>query len=123
ALEAGLSLRSDSIEQSQHRLSRFNDAVTDDDLTSPGVAAKVRATDIAGYLDANLHPVRRVTLRGGLRADGLSYMTEDQGGKSAGQTRSALGAQLSKRGSVDVVILPGLNALVSYGEGFRSPQA
>ena len=123
ALEAGLSLRSDSIEQSQHRLSRYNDAVTDDESTSPGVAAKVRASDVGGYLDLSLHPIRRVTLRGGLRLDGLSYMTEDDGGKSAGQTRSALGAQLSKRGTLDVVILPGLNALISYGEGFRSPQA
>jgi outer membrane cobalamin receptor len=123
ALEAGLSLRSDAIEQSQHHLSRFNDVVADDESTSPGVAAKVRATDVAGYLDLSLHPIRRVSLRGGLRLDGLSYMTEDAGGKSAGQTRSALGAQLSKRGTLDVVIFPGLNAQVSYGEGFRSPQA
>lgn len=122
ALEAGVSLRTDSIAQSQHRLSRFNDSVTDD-ARSPGVAAQVRATDAAAYLDASLHPVRRVTLRGGLRADGLSYLTEDRGAASAGQTRSALGAQLSKRGTLDVVLLPGLSALGSYGEGFRSPQA
>jgi hypothetical protein len=62
-------------------------------------------------------------LRGGLRLDGLAYLTEDRGGKSAGQARSTLGAQLSKRGTLDVAILPGLNALLSYGEGFRSPQA
>ncbi|HYQ16700.1 MAG TPA: TonB-dependent receptor, partial [Polyangiaceae bacterium] len=37
--------------------------------------------------------------------------------------RSALGAQLSKRGTLDVVLIPGLNAVASYGEGFRSPQA
>jgi TonB-dependent receptor-like protein len=122
SLEAGLSLRTDSIEQSQHRLSRFNDEVTDDTLT-PGVQAKLRASDAAAYLDASVHPLRRVALRGGLRADGLSYLTEDQGGKSAGQTRSALGAQLSKRGTLDVVVMPGLNAVASYGEGFRSPQA
>jgi len=122
ALEAGLLLRSDSIEQSQHRLSLRNDLVTDD-LLSQGIDAEVRATDAAGYLDASLHPVRRVTLRGGLRADGLSYMTDDKGGKAAGQTRSALGAQLSKRGTLDVIVFPGLNALASYGEGFRSPQA
>ena len=122
SLDAGLSLRSDFIEQSQHRLAHVNDLVTDD-TQHPGVDAKVRATNVAGYVDATLHPLRRVTLRAGLRADGLSYLTEDLGGKSAGQARSALGAQLSKRGTLDVVVLPGLNAVASYGEGFRSPQA
>ncbi|HYP86752.1 MAG TPA: TonB-dependent receptor, partial [Polyangiaceae bacterium] len=122
ALEAGISVRTDSIEQSQHRLSRFNSEVTDDTLT-PGVQAKVRASSAAAYLDAAVHPLRRVTLRGGLRADGLSYLTEDGGGKSGGQNRSALGAQLSKRGTLDVVLMPGLDAVASYGEGFRSPQA
>jgi iron complex outermembrane recepter protein len=96
--------------------------VTDDALR-PSVQARVRASDVAGYVDVALHPIRRVTLRGGLRADGLAYLTEDRGGKSAGQTRAALGAQLSKRGTLDVVLIPGLNAVVSYGEGFRSPQA
>ncbi|HET9959701.1 MAG TPA: TonB-dependent receptor, partial [Polyangiaceae bacterium] len=33
------------------------------------------------------------------------------------------GAQLSKRGTLDVALRPGLHALLSYGEGFRSPQA
>lgn len=122
-IEAGLYLRTDAIEQSQHRLSLLDDRVTDDAPNATrGVQAKVRATDAAGYLDLSLHPVRRVTLRGGLRADGLSYLTED-GGSGGNQTRSAIGAQLSKRGTLDVVIVPGLNALVSYGEGFRSPQA
>jgi iron complex outermembrane receptor protein len=122
SLTAGLSLRGDFIEQSQHRLSLRNDLVTDDAL-QPGVQAKVRASDVAGYVDLALHPIRRVTLRGGVRADGLAYLTEDRGGKSAGQTRSALGVQLSKRGTVDVTLIPGLNAVASYGEGFRSPQA
>ncbi len=122
SLDAGLSLRRDFIEQSQQGLARVNDLVTDNEL-HPGIKAQVRATNVAGYVDASLRPLRRVTLRAGLRADGLSYLTEDKGGKSAGQARSALGAQLSKRGTLDVVVLPGLNALASYGEGFRSPQA
>ncbi len=128
SLEAGLSLRTDAIEQSQDPVSRLDSAITDEvtsggAIRSPGVQAKVRATDAAAYVDASLHPLRRVTLRGGLRADGLSYSTEDSGGDSAGQARSALGAQLSKRATLDVVALPGLNAVASYGEGFRSPQA
>ncbi|HTV21054.1 MAG TPA: TonB-dependent receptor [Polyangiaceae bacterium] len=122
SLEAGVALRSDAIRQSQHRLSAVNDRVTDDELT-PGIDARVRATDAAGYLDVGVHPLPRLTLRAGLRADALSYMTEDESGGAQGQARSALGAQLSKRGTADVVLLPGLHALFSYGEGFRSPQA
>jgi hypothetical protein len=122
AIEAGLSLRSDAIRQSQHRLSLLTDRVTDDEQ-SPGIEAEVRATDAAGYLDLNLHPVRRLSVRAGLRADALAYLSEDHGGTSGGQARSSIGAQLAKRGTIDVAVMPGLNALLSYGEGFRSPQA
>src|SRR5690606_7023136 len=122
SLEAGVSLRSDAIRQSQHRLSSLDARVTDDELT-PGIDARVRATDAAGYVDLGLHPLPRLTLRAGLRADALSYLTEDESGGAEGQARSALGAQLSKRATLDVLALPGLRALFSYGEGFRSPQA
>jgi iron complex outermembrane receptor protein len=122
SLEAGVSLRSDAVRQSQHRLSTLNDRVTDDEQ-SQGIDAEVRGSDVAGYLDLALHPLDRLSLRAGLRADALSYMTEDRGGAAQGQTRSALGAQLSKRATLDVAVLPRLHALVSYGEGFRSPQA
>jgi TonB family protein len=121
-LEVGVSLRSDVIQQSQHRLSLLNDRVTDD-AQNPGIDANVRATDAAGYFDVSLQPLSRLTLRAGLRADALSYRTEDRGGEAEGQTRSALGAQLSKRGTIDLGLMPGLRALLSYGEGFRSPQA
>jgi TonB family protein len=122
SLEAGVSLRSDAVRQSQHRLSTLNDRVTDDEL-SPGVDADVRGTDAAAHVDLALYPLERLTLRAGLRADALSYITEDRGGGAEGQTRSALGAQLSKRATIDVALLPRLRALLSYGEGFRSPQA
>jgi hypothetical protein len=87
------------------------------------VDAEVHATNAAGYVDASLNPWNRLALRAGLRADALAYSSQDRGGASAGQARSALGAQLSKRGTLDLALLPGLNALISYGEGFRSPQA
>jgi len=117
-LEAGVMLRSDSIRQSQHRLSLVDDRVTDDEL-SPGIDARVRATDATGYIDLELHPLPRLSLRGGLRADALAYSTEEAGGAA----RSALGGQLSKRATAELVLLPGLHAVASYGEGFRSPQA
>jgi outer membrane receptor protein involved in Fe transport len=42
---------------------------------------------------------------------------------TASQARAAQGAHLGKKGTVDFLVLPGLHALASYGEGFRSPQA
>jgi hypothetical protein len=114
SLEAGVFMRNDSIEQSQDRLAIANDAVLENE-----VDAKVHATDVAGYVDFGLHPISRVSVRGGLRLDALSYRTEE----ATGQSRSAFGAQLAKRGTLDVTVLPGLHAVASYGEGFRSPQA
>lgn len=122
SLEAGISLRADSIRQSQHRTSTLTDAISDD-ASSPGIAGNVRATNAAGYIDVSLHPLRRVTLRGGLRADGLSYSNENTREAASGPARSAMGGQLSKRATLDVAVMPGLHAVASYGEGFRSPQA
>jgi iron complex outermembrane receptor protein len=121
ALEAGLFFRNDSIHQQQHRISLRTGQLTDDTQT-PGVDADVIGTNVAGYVDAALHPISRVTLRGGFRADGLAFVTRDRG-SNAGATRSAFGGHVSKRGSLEVVTLPGLRAVASYGEGFRSPEA
>jgi TonB family protein len=123
SIDVGFSMRHDRIEQTQHRLSLLDDHITDDAQT-PGVDAKVFATDVGGYFDLALHPVRRVALRGGLRGDGLFYAAEDRASDPAGgRTRSSAGAVLSPHATLDVAILPGFHGLASYGEGFRSPQA
>jgi TonB family protein len=118
SVEAGVSARTDLIDQSQRRLSTLTDQVTLDE-----VEARIRATDVAGYVDLDLHPIRRVNLRGGLRLDGLSYTAEDKGGEAKGEARSAQGAHLGKKLTAEVGIISGLTAVASYGEGFRSPQA
>ncbi|MEO6598661.1 MAG: TonB-dependent receptor, partial [Polyangiaceae bacterium] len=116
-IEAGISARYDRISQAQKKLSIDTSQVTLDE-----VDAKINATDVAGYADLALHPIRRVTLRGGLRIDGLAYVTQDDGA-GLGARRSAQGAHLGKKGTLDVRITSDLHALASYGEGFRSPQA
>jgi iron complex outermembrane recepter protein len=121
SFEAGVYVRADTIEQSQHRLSSRDDHVTDDAET-PGIEAAVRGTNAAGYIDAELHPLRRVTLRGGLRVDGLGYEAHDTGDPESGASRSSLGAQLSPRGTVSYAPVTGLRLFASYGDGFRSPQ-
>ncbi|MET0592036.1 MAG: TonB-dependent receptor, partial [Polyangiaceae bacterium] len=122
AVEVGFYGRTDLIDQSQRRLSEVNDAPTE-----TLVDAKVRATDVAGYLDVTLRPLPGLVLRGGIRADALSYATED--GATAGmagvpsQLRSAQGAHIGKKATLDYTVTPSVHALLSYGEGFRSPQA
>lgn len=117
-LEAGFSLRTDWIDQSQVRLSTVNDRPL-----ATEVDASVRAVDAAGYLDASLFILRRVAVRGGLRVDGLSYAARDRAETDAGPSRSALGVNLGPKATIDVAALPGLHALASFGQGFRSPQA
>jgi iron complex outermembrane receptor protein len=118
ALEAGVSVRADFIEQTQRKL-----AAVGDKAFTPEVDADVRATDIAGYIDASVRPIRRVAVRGGLRVDGLSYSVDDHTENNSGAVRTALGAHFGGKATVDVATLPGLHALASFGQGFRSPQA
>ena len=118
SIEAGYYARTDELTQSQKRL-----AIADQSVTLDEVEAKVNATDVAGYLDTAYHPIPRVVLRAGVRLDGLLYAVEDQAGQAQGQHRSAMGAHLGKKGTVDINIVPGLNFVANYGEGFRSPQA
>jgi outer membrane cobalamin receptor len=113
-IELGVYGRHDIIQQSQRRLSDV-----DDSPTETLVDAEVRATNVAGYVDAALHPLRRLVVRGGLRADALSYAARDEGR----QARAAQGAHFGKKLTLDYGLFPRTHVLASYGEGFRSPQA
>lgn len=122
ALEAGAFARSDVLDQRQASASPTAEVSAPSD-----VDARVRATNLAGYLDAELHPLRRLAIRGGVRADALAYQVEDRAlaGASGEQAprRSAHGTHLGSRATVDVTAAGPLHLLASYGEGFRSPQA
>lgn len=115
--EVGVYARNDWVTQSQRRL-----AAVDDRTTEELVSGQVRATDVGAYVDARIRPVRRVTVRGGVRVDGLSYATENDLAEQ-GQARSAMGFHIGGKGTVDVTLAGGLHALASAGQGFRSPQA
>jgi TonB family protein len=121
-VEIGAYGRHDIIDQSQRRLSDVNDAPT-----QTLVDAAVRGTNIAGYADVSVHPLSRLALRGGLRMDGLAYSAEDRvnarGEPVPAQARAAQGAHLGKKLTIDYGLAPGVHAVASYGEGFRSPQA
>jgi iron complex outermembrane recepter protein len=139
AIEAGVSLRNDWIGQSDLDLGS-----TDDRVLATIVNAKIRALDAGGWLDLSVRPVPRLTIRTGVRVDGLAYGVEDDtsptntrlGDTSSttfsnqlrppspgGQARAAMGTHVGPRATVDVNVWEGLHAVASYGEGFRSPQA
>lgn len=113
-VEMGLYLRNDFIEQSQRAL-----GAVDDRVFSADVDARIRATSAAAFVDVSLKPIKRLTVRSGLRIDGLAYSTIEQNG----QARSALGTHIGPRVTVDVRAIGALHVVASYGEGFRSPQA
>jgi TonB family protein len=116
--EVGISARNDWVDQSQRRL-----ASRDSKVTKVDEDANVRAMDVAGYVDVALHPLSMITLRLGLRIDGLAYWTQEHAGGAAGQARTSQGAHVGKKATLEGRIVRGLSALLSYGEGFRSPQA
>jgi hypothetical protein len=118
AIELGFFARSDWIRQSQLRLSSVDDTVLAEE-----VDARVRAIDAGAYLDASLQPLHVLSIRGGLRLDGLSYSAEDHGQGAAGQTRSSQGAHVGAKGTVEYRPWWWLAVQGSYGDGFRSPQA
>jgi outer membrane cobalamin receptor len=117
-IEVGFFGRTDWIDQSQKRVATFDNRVTADQ-----VDARVRAHDIAGYVDLSLHPFSRLAVRGGLRADGLAYYAQENGAAAAGQARASQGTHIGKKLNLDGRLTSALRALASYGEGFRSPQA
>ncbi len=116
-VEVGVYGRHDRIEQSQVRL-----RAVDDRVNETLVDAEVQATNVAAYLDDELHLHPRLVLRGGLRVDTLAYATNDRAA-APGASRASQSANLGKKLTADVTVLRGLHALASYGDGFRSPQA
>jgi hypothetical protein len=110
SFEAGMYTRHDSITQSQRFLDGDRAALVD---------ARVRAVNVAGYVDAAVRPFSRLVLRGGLRADGLHFDTQEANGGA----RAAQGLHLGPKLTADVGLTGALRLVGSYGEGFRSPQA
>jgi iron complex outermembrane recepter protein len=126
--EAGLQSRVDSIGQSQSLLDAGQNETWD-----VRADATVRAVDVGAYFDLDLHITDYVRLRGGARADVLFYDVDDRLGNFipderretyiVGYRRSASGLVAGPRVSLEVTPVAPLVLAVTYGEGYRSPQA
>ncbi len=115
-VELGAYSRLDSIDQTDTRLR------ADGTKNATAVDATISATNLAAYVDAFVYPIRRVVLRGGTRLDSLSYSVKDRA-SPIGIERTSQGFHLGNKLTADVGLGEGVHAVLSYGEGFRSPQA
>jgi hypothetical protein len=138
SIEAGVFVRNDWIEQSQLDVANGNGKIL-----GTVVDANILAMNAAGWVDLAVSPFPRIKVRTGLRIDGLAYNVQDntpakntregsapdtttlqlRPSSPGGQARTSMGTHYGPRVTIDGTILPGLHALLSYGEGFRSPQA
>jgi TonB family protein len=127
-LEVGLSSRVDLIDQRQNLLEAPDNTTWDQH-----VDGSITAVDVGGYLDGDLALTRFVRLKGGVRADLLSYRVEDRlqnfipdarsENHIIGYRRSAAGLAAGPRVVLELVPTEPLVLSVAYGEGYRSPQA
>jgi hypothetical protein len=123
ALAAGVYGRTDLVDQTQTRLSAVNDAPT-----ASLVDARLAIVDVAGWTELVVRPVSRLTLRAGVRVDGIHGEATDRAAASAagatarGPRRGGFGVHVGPKASAEVWALPWLRPFVSYGEGFRGRQ-
>ncbi len=127
--ELGAEGRVDEIEQSQNLIEAGRNETWD-----RRVDANVLGMNLGLWGDLDWVLSRYAHLRFGMRADVLSYAVEDRLGNFIelsrpqdsfipGFRRSALGFAWGPRTSVEVHPIEAVSLLLSYGEGYRSPQA
>ncbi len=126
--EIGATGRLDLTSQQQNLLDAVNNQTWD-----RRVDADIRGGDVGGYVDVDLHLTEYVRVRGGARADVLLFDVDDRLGNFSpafrpdtfveGFRRTALGTAAGPRVTLEITPVHGLAFSLSYGEGYRSPQA
>ena len=126
--ELGLSFRRDGIDQVQNLLSAPQNETWDQ-----RVDATVSQLDIGVYADLDWTFWKVLHLRGGLRADALTFDIDDRLGNFIpsfarethilGFRRTALGVAFGPRATLAWDVAKNLSIQASYGRGYRSPQA
>jgi iron complex outermembrane receptor protein len=127
-VEPGIAFRTSSTDQTQNLLQP-----PDNQIWDKRIDAGIHGTDLGAYLDLEARLFSRARLAGGVRADALYYDIDDRLGNftpafqkktyEPGFRRTAFGVAYGPRGSLEIDATPWLQPVVSYGEGYRSPQA
>ena len=127
-LELGADVRAHVIGQAQNLLRAPQNETWD-----RRVDASLKTSDIGVFADALVAGTKWVRLRGGMRADLLFFDVDDKLGNTipssaqksyiVGFRRTAAGVAAGPRATFEAHPLTFLTGSVSYGEGFRSPQA
>ncbi len=115
-VEIGASWRHDAIDQTQDRL-REVDGVS----YATEIDNELGITDVGFYADFNLRVLDGLYVRGGARIEGLSYVIEERLANEP--RREAFGFHIAPKATVDYQLDEALRFFLSYGNGFRSPQA
>jgi iron complex outermembrane recepter protein len=127
-VEPGMTFRTSSQDQTQNLL-----APPENQIWDRRIDAKIRGTDLGGYLDFAFRMFKRVRLSGGFRANALHYDIDDHLGNftpsfekskhTPGFHRTAFGVAWGPRASLVIDATSWLQPMLAYGEGYRSPQA
>lgn len=127
-LELGTDVRVHGITQAQNLLQAPQNETWDQ-----RVDASLRTTDVGVFADALLAGTKWIRIRGGARADLLFFDVDDKLGNFipsfaqknhlVGLRRTAAGVAAGPRATIEAHPTSFLTASVSYGEGYRSPQA
>lgn len=127
-LEVGTEAKTSDIDQAQNLLRAPQNETWD-----RRVDASARVSDVGLFVDGLLSYKRLVRARGGLRADALFFDVDDRLGNFipsfqkkthiVGFRRTAAGVAWGPRATLEVEPTRWLLGTLSYGEGFRSPQA
>lgn len=115
-VELGAVWRHDQIEQSQGRLRNVDGVLYETDADN-----ELGITDVGLYADFNLVIVDGLHVRGGARIEALSFLIDEQ--LAGTPRREALGFKVAPKATIDWKAVDQLRFFLSYGNGFRSPQA
>lgn len=125
-LSLGYAFRFDQGQSSQFRLRSVTaipyQRVFDDQFT---------ILNPAGWIRTELRALGWLTLRGGVRADAFAFGVTDlnqptadrEGAREPTQTGQSFGYAINPRVTADALIVSGLHAVASYGQGTRSTEA
>jgi iron complex outermembrane recepter protein len=126
--ELGVAGRLDRIDQDQTLVEAPQMRVWD-----RRIDASITGLDVGIYLDLDFALGERLKLKGGARADLLSYDVTNRLGHRIpygrppeyveGLRTTSLGVAAGPRLAAEVLVHPMLRLLAAYGEGFRSPDA